>query len=171
MKIFHFGSFEKTYQKQRKSSHKLPIRMVLWLWHKYRVLSQDFIKKFTMFTLLLGFFYTKCKGSQGENTSWFHMKELQTIWRMLFIFVQKSWSVLKILQFLVFKENWTRIIYAKVMTSHLSNPYIVTYKNVNKCWNIASLHTKLCRIIDHHILHLSKEKVMLVGPLEHWRFV
>ena len=52
----------------------------------------------------------------------------------------------------------------KVMTSHLSNPYIVTYKNVNKCGSIASLHTKLCRIIDHHILHLSKEKVMLVGP-------
>ena len=104
------------------------------------------------------------KGSQGENTSWFHMKELQKIWRMLFIFVQKSWSVLKILQFLVFKDNWTRIIYAKVMTSHLSNPYIVTYKNVNKGWNIASLHTKLCRVIDHYILHLSKEKVMLVGP-------
>ena len=48
------------------------------------------------------------------------------------------------------------------MISHLSNPYIVTYKNVNKCRSITSLHTKLCRIIDHHILHLSKEKFMLV---------
>ena len=99
------------------------------------------------------------KGSQGKNTSWFHMKELQKIWRMLFISCKNLDR-----QFLVFKENWTRIIYAKVMTSHLSNPYIATYKNVNKCWSIASLYTKLCRIIDHHILHLSKEKVMLVGP-------
>ena len=81
-----------------------------------------------------------------------------------FYFMQKSWTVLKILQFLVFKENWVCIIYAKVMTSHLSNPYIVTHKNVNNCWSIASLDTKLCRVINHHNLHLLKEKFILVRP-------
>ena len=45
--------------------------------------------------------------------------------------MQKPWTVLKTLEFLVFEENWICIIYAKVMTSHLSNPYIVTHKNVN----------------------------------------
>ena len=81
-----------------------------------------------------------------------------------FYFMQKSWTILKILQFLVFKENWIRIIYAKVMTSHLSNPYIVTHKNVNNCWSIASLDTKLCRVINHHNQHLLKEKFILVRP-------
>ena len=48
-------------------------------------LEKDITTGYQIATLIHSKCFNYLKGSQGQNTSWFHMKELQKIWRMLFI--------------------------------------------------------------------------------------